>query len=179
MDLKKMEYLKQRMEESNYDLYETVTSITKITIAKLIDLVLFLSGLVFFIAYTIANNVIPNVFVFVAALLFVLLNYIIRAVLHGQTIGYLIMGVRFINVRTKEPVTMKEYYNYVKRATKLEVRYTEIFRYYWTYDGKLNQNQPMKRFGMILVDASRYKRFYNEYRSNMDQYKTLDQQANQ
>lgn len=170
-------YFEQRVEESTYDLYETVSSITKIHIAKIIDYIFFVSGLLFFIVYTIQSNVISNMFVYVAVVLFTVLYFLLKALLRGQTLGYFIMGIRFVNVRSKEPVSMKEYLNYVKKSTKLEVQYTEIFRYYMNYDGRLNQNQPMKRFGMVLVERSKYKSFYEEYQYNINQLRRLKQQT--
>lgn len=170
-------YFEQRVEESTYDLYETVTSITKIHIAKAIDYLFFATGLSFFIIFTIQSDIIANVYVYPSALLFIALYFLIKTILKGQTIGYLIMGIRFVNVRSKEPVSMKEYLNYMKKTTKLEVRYTEIFRYYLNYNGRLNQNQPMKRFGMVLVERSKYKRFYQEYLYNMNQLQQIEQQA--
>ena len=173
----KISYFEQRIEESTYDLYETITSITKIHIAKFIDYSLFAAGLTLFIVFTIQSNLIANEFVYVSVLAFIGLYFLIKAILRGQTIGFLIMGIRFVNVRSKEPVTTKEYINYVKKSTKLEVRYNEIIRYYMNYDGRLNQNQPMKRFGMVLVEKSKYNKFYKEYQHNIKQLHQLQQQT--
>lgn len=177
MKTKKISYFEQRVEESTYDLYETITSITKIRLAKSIDVAFFVTGLSFFVIYTIQSNFIANVFVYASVLLFLALYFLLKAIFRGQTLGYLTMGIRFVNVRSKEPVSMKEYVNYVKKSTKLEVRYNEIFRYYMNYDSRLNQNQPMKRFGMVLVERSKYKRFYENYRYNIEQLQQLQQQT--
>jgi hypothetical protein len=170
-------YFEQRVEESTYDLYETITSITKIQIAKIIDYAFFATGLTLFVIFTIQSNLIANAFVYVSVILYLALFFILKTLLRGQTLGYFIMGIRFVNVRSKEPVTMKQYVNYVKKSTKLEVRYNEIIRYYMNYDSKLNQNQPMKRFGMVLVEKSKYKRFYDEYQYNLEKLQQLQQQS--
>lgn len=173
-----LEYLQQRIEESTYDLYDTISTIRKIKFAKFIDLVLFVTGLVFFGSYTIINQLVPNLYAFIAVPLFVAFYLLVRAILKGRTIGYLLMGIRFVNVRSKEQVSIPEFFNYIRKTTKLEVRYTELVRYYWIYDSRLNQNQPMKRFGMILVDTSKYKRFYRHYRDDLNRYNELvNQQA--
>ena len=171
-----LEYLQQRIEESTFDLYDTITSITKIKVAKAIDFTIFFAGLSYFVLYTLENTNISNLFLFLTVPLFISMYVLIRALLHGRTIGYLMVGIQFVNVKSKQPVSSMQYLNYIRKTTKLEVRYTELFRYYLNYDNRLNQNQPMRRFGMVLVDTTKYKKFYRDYQDHINRYQQLLQE---
>lgn len=172
------EYYKQRKEEALADLYETVTKVDRIIAAKAIDWAIFVTGLFFVTYYSVNSETINHIWVFAMMVAFLIAYHFVKVIFKGVSIGYLIMGIRFVSVKTKEPVTKKEFYQYIKNQLKFEVQYNHIFRYYFSFDDKTKQNTPMRRFGMILVDRKDYKRFYREYRYNNARYFELQEQLN-
>lgn len=177
MDHTKLAYYAQRIEHSVQDLYDTVSSIRRIRIAKLIDITLFVTGLT--LVLVLANQWVapPVILLPVLAFGYILLHLGLKTLMRGRTIGFVLMNLRFVSLKTKRPVSQGEYLHYLRKASKLQVRYTEIFRYYLNYEGHLNQNQPMRRFGMVLVDAPKYRNFYREYRYNIKQYEQFHNQT--
>ncbi|QMS84539.1 RDD family protein [Candidatus Xianfuyuplasma coldseepsis] len=173
MNHTKKEYYKQRVEESTADLYETVTNYERMMIAKAIDISLFLSGLFIISWLLIVSHWLPNLLIGAAIVVYIGFYVLLRGLLHGSTVGYLIMNIRFVNVKTKKRVTLKEYFQYIRKSTRLEVRYSQIFKYYLLYDDRYVQNEPMKKYGMIVVDTKKYKRFYNDYQNNIAQLQKL------
>jgi hypothetical protein len=134
------------------------------------------SGLAAIIYVLVTSHWLANYLIGVTVIIYAGLYILLKAITRGMTVGYLLMGIRFINVRTKQVVTLQEYLQYVKKSTKMEIRYSQIFRYYLNYDGRLVQNEPMKKFGMVLCDSKKYKKFLKEYNYNQKQYNMLLQQ---
>jgi hypothetical protein len=178
MESTKLAYYAQRVEHSVQDLYDTVSSIRRIRIAKWIDIVLFLSGLALLVLLVQQVWGLPILLLPVAIFGYFLLHLGIKTILRGRSIGFFLMNLRFVSLKTKRPVSQLEYLHYLRKASKMQIRYSEILRYYLNYDGHLNQNQPMRRFGMVLVDSPKYRSFYKEYQYNVRQYEQLrNQQA--
>lgn len=171
----KQEYYEQRLNEATSDLYDTVTNYQRMMIARAIDISLFFTGL-FLVSYILIETTwVPNLLLSVGLLIYIILAVILRGLLHGNTIGYYLMNIRFINVKTKKRVSLHEYFQYIRKTTKLEVRYTQIFKYYLSFDERYIQNQPMKKYGMVVVDSRKYKRFYRDYQNNIENLKQLQQ----
>ena len=100
----------------------------------------------------------------------------IKTIMRGEMIGYRIMRIRLINIKTKKRVTIKQYLQYINKSTKHQSNYTQIFHYYLSYDSRYVQNEPMKKFGMVLVDSNKYRKFIKEMQYNKAQLNQLQNQ---
>jgi hypothetical protein len=170
------EYYLQRTEESTYDLYETVTKLPKIMISKIIDWTVFIIASYYIIQLTADFDYSWAAF----AVLFILLAFvgfnILKLLTRGVSIGQFIMGIRYISIRSKEPITSVEYAKYLIENLNAPVKYKQLLSYYFSYNNRLLQNVPMKRYGFIIVDRPKYKAFIKEYKYNQKKLQELKQQ---
>lgn len=163
MSSKRVEYLKERLELSSNDLYETIVDINRIILSKVIDYLTFIFTLGYAIYYVKVQYNVPGFYYILLIIVWVIGMFILKTLLRGRMLGALILNIKYVNVQSKKQVTLIEYIKYLKKAFRLKVKYYQIFSYYLKYDGRLNQNQPMKKFGMIFVDGKKYKRFVKEH----------------
>lgn len=170
------EYLLQRKQESVYDLYETVASKQKIVLAKFIDSFIFFGLMLATLHYFGARHIDEWYWVlFFVALAFIIIWFTAKAVLRGNTLGHVLMKVRFINVKSKQPLTPKEFLDYLFLNIKFdELNYDRILNYYFKLSDKSLQNIPMKRSRIIVVDLVKYKKFLHEYYSNLRRLEELE-----
>ena len=158
MNNERLEYLKERLQLITNDLYDTIATLERIVFAKVIDYIVVLVGIVF-----VFRRDLTGWYLVPAIILWIFLYFLLRILYRGRTLGMLIMILQYVNVKSKRPVTILEYVRYLRKTATLKVHIYQLFKYYLDYDNHHCQNEPMRRFGMILVDRKKYARFQKEH----------------
>ena len=142
MSMQEYEYLVQRKKESIYDLYDTVATRRRILTAKIIDWMAFfvIFGTIAALVYYYQHILYPTGFILIALLL---VQMTLGTITKGKSLGNMLLGIRFVSVETKKRVSRKEYFEYMKKYISFNVKYKELFRYYFSYNSRLSQNQPI------------------------------------
>ena len=150
-------YFKQRVEESIYDLYETIATIQKVILAKFLDLLILFGGVTLIGIFVPQTSFLINPYLIMFG--YGLVLFIIWYFTRGLSLGYVLLGIRFVSVSTQKRASLKDFNEFIRKSMSLKIKYSQIFQYYFRYDNRLTQNEPMKRVGFIIVEVPKYKRF--------------------
>ena len=167
MSQREYEYYKQRFYESRYDLIETVTSSNKLLIAKIIDWAIFITLIILLNVYMNTLEVFTPISKILVTGLFMFIYTGIKILLKGTSLGNLIMGITYVNIKTKNTVTIQEFYKYILRNVNKDIRPVKMIKYYFSYNNRLLQNEPMKKSGFLVSDNRKYKKFKEDYQKTI------------
>ncbi len=169
----RLEYLKERLQLITNDLYDTIATLKRILVAKLIDYAIVFIGACYVIYYFLQQEI-SNWLIFIAVTLWITIYFFVRIMLRGRTIGMMIMNLQYVNVKSKNPISFREYLRYIRKTATLKAHIYQLFKYYLDYDNRHCQNEPMRRFGMIIVDRSKYLIFQREHNYIKNEIVTLE-----
>ncbi len=161
---KEYEYYKERNNEKRLDLFQTVSTSEKIMAANIIDIVFFFAGLVLTVILArMLPFFIPGLGL-VGGVLYILIYFTFRVFAQGSSLGYLLMNIRLVKIKTADRVNGKDYWNYIVKNINSEVKITKIYSYYFNYDNWLKQNGAMHQSGLLVVNKSKFNKFNNEHK---------------